>query len=114
MQRSGTTVTHAHLSGHPNVSSFGKEIAVDPFFTKGAAVFTASQKVDRLSDLANHQLFDLVSCPQPKADTRASGIKVALGTPSRRSSWSRACSAGSPTCSSSACRGATYWRSMRR
>ena len=38
--RSGTTVTHLALKGHPNVSAVRDEVRIDPLFTQGMGAFT--------------------------------------------------------------------------
>ena len=45
-QRSGTTVSHVALRGHPDVRAVSDEIAIDPFFTDGRSVFSAHAKND--------------------------------------------------------------------
>ena len=39
-QRSGTTVISHLLRGHPDVSSLGGELRIEPFFSHGTRVFT--------------------------------------------------------------------------
>ena len=97
MARSGTTVTHQALQGHPNVRSSMDELKVAPFFTSGIAAFTVSGANPFEQDNGYGLLLDaltLIPCEQrgldvlgyggtdahPKGDVLANGIKVAVGS----------------------------------
>lgn len=97
MARSGTTVTHQALQGHPNVMSSMDELKVSPFFTKGVSIFTVSGVNDWERDHGYEQLLDamtMIPCTlkgphlmgyggteqQPKGKILANGVKVAIGS----------------------------------
>lgn len=97
MARSGTTVTHRALQGHPNVKSSMDEFRVAPFFTQGIAAFTVSGKNRFERDNAYDLLFDAVTMipcslrgphlmgyggtdEYPKGEILANGLKVAVST----------------------------------
>ena len=96
MARSGTTVTHQALQGHPNVRSNMDEVKVDPFFTRGLASFTVGGQNDYERDHGYGLMIDaltLIPCSMrtpglmgyggledvPKGEVLANGIKVAVG-----------------------------------
>lgn len=98
MARSGTTVTHQALQGHPNVMSAMDEIKADPFFSKGYAVFTVSGTNDWERDHGYGLLIDALSMipcrlrgehlmgfggteQHPKGEILANGLKMAIGSP---------------------------------
>jgi hypothetical protein len=77
MQRSGTTVTHLVLRGHPNVSSLSDELKVQPFFDEGLGIFTSSAS----SSASERQhgklsLFDALTGIDADENTLARGLKV--------------------------------------
>jgi hypothetical protein len=97
MARSGTTVTHQALQGHPNVKSTMDELKVAPFFTRGVSMFTVSGVNDFERDNGYGVLIDaltLIPCELkgmnvlgyggiesvPKGPTLANGVKVAVGS----------------------------------
>lgn len=96
MARSGTTVTHQALQGHPNVRSNMDEVKVDPFFTRGLASFTVGGQNEYERDHGYGLMIDaltMIPCSLrtpglmgyggleevPKGDVLANGIKVAVG-----------------------------------
>lgn len=96
MARSGTTVTHQALQGHPNVRSNMDEVKVDPFFTRGLASFTVGGQNEYERDHGYGLMIDaltLIPCDLrtpglmgyggledvPKGEVLANGIKVAVG-----------------------------------
>lgn len=96
MARSGTTVVHQALQGHPNVRTSMDEIKVAPFFTTGYATFTVSGDspfeqengygilVDALTMLPCHErgpaLLGLCGTDEwPKREPLANGVRVAIG-----------------------------------
>lgn len=80
MQRSGTTVTHHCLEGHPHVSLVTDEVAADPFFTKGLSVFTTGRESFDARRRGFLRLFDAITLSVTDRQVRAAGLKVALGT----------------------------------
>lgn len=81
IQRSGTTVTHHCLAGHPQVSMAADEVSVEPFFTRGLAVFTTGRESFEERRRGYLGLFDAISLAGTARPVRAAGIKVALGSP---------------------------------
>jgi hypothetical protein len=94
MQRSGTTVTHVSLYGHPNVCAMIDEFRVAPFFTAGVASFTVGGTNPWEREHGYKQLFDAVtiyygsppyapepysgSDQNPKPEILANGMKIAV------------------------------------
>ena len=82
--RSGTTVTHLALKGHPNVSAVRDEVRIDPLFTQGMGAFTTSGKT-YLSEQEqeNHisAIFDAITTLEADQNTIASGLKIAVSSP---------------------------------
>lgn len=81
MQRSGTTVTHHCLGGHPQIALMTDEVSVDPFFTKGMSVFTTGRETFDARCRGYLRLFDAIATAAVDRAVRAAGLKVALGTP---------------------------------
>jgi hypothetical protein len=101
MARSGTTVTHRAIYGHPNVCALDDEVRVDPFFTRGIEAFTVGGSNPWEREHGYLQLFDAMTAyaPEPpsadgkwlisycgtknhpKSERRANGMKVAVNTP---------------------------------
>lgn len=79
MQRSGTTVTHVCLSGHPNVSMAVDEVLPRPFFTRGLATFTGGKESFQDRKDGYRALFDLIAGARANEHTLAIGLKVAIG-----------------------------------
>ena len=80
MQRSGTTVTHVCLAGHPEVCMAPDEVYVEPFFTRGLAAFTGGKESYKDRQDGYARLFDLIAGFRAKESTRAVGFKVAIGS----------------------------------
>jgi transposase len=100
MARSGTTVTHRALYGHPNVCALDDEIRVDPFFTRGIEAFTVGGANPWERENGSLQLFDALTSFEPgdpdpsgrwlvsycgtqgppKAQQLAHGMKVAINS----------------------------------
>ncbi len=84
-QRSGTTVTHHCLRGHPSVSALRGELAHDPFFTEGLLTFTYGRPgTKKEQKKGRRSLFNAVTEPERTSDTRACGVKCALSDNKRR------------------------------
>jgi len=79
MQRSGTTVTHVCLSGHPNVSMAADEVFAEPFFTRGLATFTGGKETFQDRKDGYGKLFNLITASKANGSTLAAGFKVAIG-----------------------------------
>lgn len=79
--RSGTTVTHLALAGHPNVSALSDEVPVEPFFSQGISVFTHGNERAEERERGFLNLFDaLASLNQGGRDIRALGLKTAISS----------------------------------
>jgi hypothetical protein len=82
MARSGTTVTHRALYGHPKVCALDDEIRVDPFFTRGIEAFTVGGANPWERENGSLQLFDALTSFEP-GDPDPSGLwRPVSGTPS--------------------------------
>lgn len=80
-QRSGTTVTMAAVAGHPDATTCGDELRVEPFFTRGSAAFTYGHESWAERSRSFGALFDALTLVEPRPTLRAHGMKVAVGTP---------------------------------
>lgn len=80
MQRSGTTVTHLCLHGHPRIHCAGDEVRIDPFFTTGPTTFTFGGESYLERRGAFTALFDALTSVGATEDTAAIGMKVAIGS----------------------------------
>jgi hypothetical protein len=95
MARSGTTITHQAVQGHPNIMSCMDELKVAPFFTQGVSVFTVSGRNNFERDNSYGMLIDAVTlfptesrgpnvlgyggmADCPKGEVLANGVKVAI------------------------------------
>jgi len=74
--RSGTTVTHLALMGHPNVSALNGELRPEPFFTKGISTFTFGNDPEEEKVKAYSALFDAITLIRANENTFANGAKV--------------------------------------
>ena len=82
MLRSGTTVTHHCLRGHPNVSALTSEVGVEPFFSQGVTLFSFGQgATDHERTVGHRVLFDAAAGINADAHTMALGMKLAIATP---------------------------------
>lgn len=79
-QRSGTTMTHLLLAGHPAVSALGGELR-RPFYEEGLAVFTGGYLNE--TETAHHHrvLFDAITTIRATDDTRYHGAKTVVNSP---------------------------------
>lgn len=77
MPRSGTTVTHNCLRGHPSISAFREEVEINPFFTWGMATFT-NRHPETEPGLST--LLDAMTSIQPVSDSEARGVKITTGS----------------------------------
>ena len=75
--RSGTTVTHLALMGHPNVAALTDELKPAPFFTKGISTFTHGNDPEYEKEKGYSALFDALTLICSNENTMAHGAKVA-------------------------------------
>ena len=81
--RSGTTVIHLLLKGHPNITALNDEIKVSPLFTKGISTFTFGNDLLEEKTLGFSLLFDAITSVSAKDHTRASGAKCVCHSPTQ-------------------------------
>jgi hypothetical protein len=79
--RSGTTVTHLVLLGHPNVAALNDELKPEPFFTRAISSFTFGNDLPEERALGLSRLFDAVTSIRATADTLALGAKTVCNSP---------------------------------
>lgn len=83
MQRSGTTVIHNGLRGHPQISAFKQEVAFNRFFQQGASYFCWGRGLaDKERRRAPAALFDALAGLSANDQTRAFGINCLMFKPS--------------------------------
>ena len=78
--RSGTTVMHVALRGHPNASALGDEIKVHPFFTLGIGAFTHGFETEDERKYGHLAIFDAITSVGATKDTIAIGMKTAFSS----------------------------------
>jgi LPS sulfotransferase NodH len=81
IQRSGTTVLHLALKGHPNVAALNDELKVAPLFTQGIRTFTFGNDTEEEKRRGHAALFDALTSITEGPDTVATGAKCACGSP---------------------------------
>lgn len=82
MQRSGTSVIHNGLRGHPKINAFKQEIGFDRFFRQGASYFCWGRDLDeRERREAPAALFDALAGLGASDETEAFGIKCLMFNP---------------------------------
>jgi hypothetical protein len=79
--RSGTTVVHMAVEGHPNSSALSDEMRVPTFFTRGIGAFTYGSELPEERQRGFSALFDAVTLLRGSPDTMANGAKVATDSP---------------------------------
>jgi hypothetical protein len=79
--RSGTTVTHLCLKGHPNVSALNDEVKVNKFFALGLSCFTHGFNLPEENQRAHLAIFDTITTLCADKDISANGMKVAVSSP---------------------------------
>jgi hypothetical protein len=79
--RSGTTLVHLALEGHPNASALSDEMRVSTFFTRGIRTFTYGSELPEERERGFSALFDAVTLLRGSADTMAHGAKIANNSP---------------------------------
>lgn len=78
--RSGTTVIHLLLKGHPNIAALNDELKVSPLFTQGISTFTFGNNTAEEYELSFSILFDAISSITANKTTKISGAKLALSS----------------------------------
>ena len=81
--RSGTTVTHLALMGHPNVAALNDEMQIEPFFSKGISTFTFGNDMKEEKEKGYTTLFNALSLLRADENTCAHGIKIVCNSPKR-------------------------------
>jgi len=81
-QRSGSSVTHTCIVGHPEATGTGDEVRAEPLFTRGIAAFTCGNDTWPERQRGYRALFDALSLRDDDPAIRAHGMKVALASPS--------------------------------
>ncbi len=81
--RSGTTVTHLVLMGHPNVATLNDELRPDPFFTRGLTTFTFGADLPEEKSAGHRALFDAITSIRANAQTLALGAKSVNNSPTK-------------------------------
>jgi len=75
--RSGTTVVHLAIAGHPNVVALNDEMRIVPFFTKGISTFTHGNDLPEEKEKGYSALFDALTSLRTSENLKARGIKIA-------------------------------------
>ena len=78
--RSGTTVTHLILKGHPQVSALNDEVRIEELFGKGISAYTFDNDLQDEKNIGFGKCFDLLALLNVGPKTRAAGIKCAVGS----------------------------------
>lgn len=78
--RSGTTITHLAIKGHPNVAALNDELKVDPFFTKGISAFTHGNDYHEEKQRGYSSLFNALTLIMSNEQTLAHGVKIACNS----------------------------------
>lgn len=78
--RSGTTVTHLILRGHPQVSALNDEVKICELFGKGISSFTFGNDLEDETAKGFKKAFDLLASLNFRPNTKVAGIKCAVGT----------------------------------
>jgi len=76
--RSGTTVTHLAIKGHPNVCALNDELLVTPFFNKGISSFTQGNDLEIEKRNGHKRIFDAITSIQKNKKTQYIGVKTSL------------------------------------
>lgn len=76
--RSGTTVTHLTIKGHPNVCALNDELLVTPFYNKGISSFTQGHDLEIEKQNGHKKIFDAITSIQKNEQTIYTGLKTSL------------------------------------
>jgi hypothetical protein len=74
--RSGTTLLHLVLLGHPEVVGLNDELKPEPFFTRALSTFTFGNDLPEERAQGLRRLFDAITGVRATAATRALGAKT--------------------------------------
>ncbi|WP_319548771.1 sulfotransferase [Desulfogranum marinum] len=78
--RSGTTVTHLFLRGHPHVSALNDEVKISELFEKGISAFTFGSDLPNEKAQGPRKIYDLLALLNADSATTAAGIKCAVAS----------------------------------
>ncbi len=78
--RSGTTVTHLILKGHPQIATLNDEVKIMELFGKGISAYTFGNDLDVEINKGYSAAFDMLAMLNVDSETKAAGIKCAVGT----------------------------------
>lgn len=78
--RSGTTITHLAIKGHPNAAALNDEMTIAPFFTKGISTFTHGNDYPEEKQKGYSALFDALTLLGATDQTTAHGVKIACNS----------------------------------
>ncbi len=81
LPRSGTTLIHKAIAGHPNASALNDELRVSPFWDLGLSTFTFGHETPEERRAGHVALFDAVTSIAASAETRAFGVKCCVSSP---------------------------------
>jgi hypothetical protein len=81
MPRSGTTLIHKAVAGHPDASALNDELCVSPFWDRGLSTFTFGHETPEERRTGHVALFDAVTSIAASAATRAFGVKCCVSSP---------------------------------
>lgn len=81
LPRSGTTLIHKAIAGHPNASALNDELRVSPFWDLGLSTFTFGHETPEEQRAGHVALFDAVTSIAASAETRAFGVKCCVSSP---------------------------------
>ena len=76
--RSGTSVTHNALKGHPNVSALNDEVLIEPYFNMGLSTFTHGRNLKIENEKGFQAIFDGICSIGANEDTEYIGLKTSL------------------------------------
>lgn len=79
--RSGTTVTHLALRGHPNVNALNDEVRIRALFNEGISCFTYGNNTEYENKHSLSYLFDALTSMSEKEEVKVRGIKCATYSP---------------------------------
>ena len=78
--RSGTTVTHLILKGHPQVSALNDEVRIMELFGKGISTYTFGNNLQDETTKGFRKAYDLLALLNTGPKTKVAGIKCAVGS----------------------------------
>lgn len=80
MKRSGTTLVHLLLMGHPNVCALKDELKVQPFFSKGVSTFTFGDDFAEEKAISFQKIYEAITSLRSCEKTLSCGAKIAIGS----------------------------------